>query len=204
MPEVWLRSEKLDNSIFYPGFELPDCIGTGSGPLLIVGTGRCVLEDLDVYGRPPGDVFVLKHMGMFYPRFQHWWVSDTNDWPLWLNYQAGTGRNKAVATPYKVHANTSCEGAEIDYLWQFNPRVARSAGLEASIVAIVMGYDPIVLAGCPADNTGHFFPDQRYRQDVEVLDYGAADHERGWRELNERVFKGRVSSLSGNTKKWLS
>lgn len=199
----WMVGHSLDSCIFYPGFKLPDCVEKHSGSLLIIGTARCVLDDLDTY-QPPGEVMVLKQMGMFYPRFRHWWVSDTVDWALWHNLESKGQRARDMKVPYKMHANTSLQDRRIDYHWQFNPRVGRSAGTEAAIAAIAMGYDEVVLAGCPGDGTGHFFPDQRYIPDREPLDYGALEHETAWRLLSEKVFQGRVRSLSGSTKDWLA
>jgi hypothetical protein len=198
--EAWLVSQIRDERAFYPGFVLPDCVGKFSGELLIVGTGRSVMEDLGKY-QPRGDVLVIKQMGLFYPKFRHWWLSDTKDYPNWLKCVAETGRARDYRIAFATHGNSSCPG--LDYTWQFNPRLARSAGLEAAIVSLALGYAPIVLAGCPADGTGHFFPDGNFIPGAQVIDYGDREHETAWKALSENVFKGRVKSLSGNTRKWL-
>lgn len=158
------------------------------------------MDDLDRY-TPKGDVLVIKQMGLFYPRFKHWWLSDTKDYPNWLKTVRETGRAENYRIPFITHGNTSV--TNVDYLWQFNPRMGRSAGLESCTVACALGYTKIVLAGCPANGTGHFFPDGRFIPGATVLDYGGDEHEKAWKLLNELVFKGRVKSLSGNTRKWL-
>ena len=198
-----MQRERLDGSIFYPGFQLPSCVKAFSGPLLILGTARCLLDDLDRYGTPPGDVFAVKQAGLFYWRFRHWWVSDTTDWPLWHNLVVNSSKSQAFGVPFSVHALTAFPGKEIDYHWQFNPRIARSAGPEATIAALAMGYDPIVLAGMPGDGTGHFFPDQRYKPGLEPMDYGEGEHRVQWEILEREIFKGRVKSMSGLTREIL-
>jgi hypothetical protein len=62
----------------------------------------------------------------------------------------------------------------------------------------MLGYEEIVLAGIPMDNAGHYFDPPWVATDL--ADSAVATV---WREARDRVFDGRVKSLSGNTRDWL-
>jgi len=189
-----------ETSPFHSGFDLPKCVNWFRGELMIIGTGRCVMDDLDRY-EPKGDVLVIKQMGLFYPKFRHWWLSDTKDYPNWLKTVRETGRARDMRIPFHTHSNAGFQEG-IDFRWQFNPRHARSAGLESTIIGLAMGYDSIVLAGCPADNSGHFYPDARFVPGALRIDYGDREHKDAWMLIKD-LSNGRVKSLSGNTREWL-
>jgi hypothetical protein len=66
------------------------------------------------------------------------------------------------------------------------------------MIGLALGYDKIILAGVPLDDSGHFFdiPDVR-------TSFNALNIKLEWQEADRFYLKGRVKSLSGNSAKWL-
>ena len=86
----------------------------------------------------------------------------------------------------------------MDANWEIWNNSGNSGGL-AVLLAILMGYDRIVLAGMPMDGSGRFFDDPNQ----VWVDYSRGGVERCWLEYKEFVFRNRVRSMSGNTALWL-
>ncbi len=76
--------------------------------------------------------------------------------------------------------------------------VGATSGCFGALVGLMLGYTEIVLAGIPMDNGGHFFDPPWYTTDMEDKTV-----HRQWGWARDNVFKGRVTSLSGYTRKWL-
>ena len=72
-----------------------------------------------------------------------------------------------------------------------------SSGLFACLVGLGMGYDEIVLAGIPMDDSGHFYdpPTTEHKYFENLLP--------NWRYARDEWFEGKVRSLSGYTKNLL-
>lgn len=66
--------------------------------------------------------------------------------------------------------------------------------LGACYTGLALGYDELMLCGVPLDGTGHFY------DPYWVSTPHFAGEERYWRNAAERVFNGRVRSMSGRTK----
>lgn len=169
--------------------EPPEIAGSCSGELLIASTGWNLKADLAEHGGS-GPIMAVNCAGMFLPRLAHWFTCDTWSLKEW----------EAVRLAYLPHANISYKthskmGMKADVLWPFDGRTACTSGLTAALVAILLGYDRITLAGLPGDDKGHFYPD--------TYDEFYTCHEPQWR-LIAKEYPGRVTSLSGNTKEWLS
>ena len=160
-----------------------------TGPCLVVGTGRCVRDDLDRLGPWDGDVMAVNLAGIFAPRLTHWFTAHGENLPAWEN-----ARRTLYTGTWLRHGKQG--GWNSDHYWPISGRYGRNSGMSAAIIASVM-YEKVVLCGVPSDSTGYFYPGR-------LTDYDQAKHEVAWKELNERIFKGRVTSLSGNTAKWLS
>ena len=92
-----------------------------------------------------------------------------------------------------THTHKPSPDAEIawDLTW---PRIhGGTSSLFAVFVALGLGYEQVILAGCPLDKSSHFYepPWRRCQEFNETLKH--------WEEAQE-VFKGRVKSVSGRTR----
>ena len=78
-----------------------------------------------------------------------------------------------------------------------------SSALPACYVGLALGYESILLAGVPLDDTGHFFDppeDHHLRKDRKWSNFTNEAQEYIWR--NARL-DGRVKSFSGRSREWL-
>lgn len=108
--------------------------------------------------------------------------------------------------PLQTHMNThSCQIEEPwayenhlipQFLWDFPDYYHGSSGMVGVLAGLVMGYDNIVLAGMPMDETGY------YCNPFWTFKY--IEHFMGdWEKAAKSTFNGRVTSLSGNTRELL-
>jgi len=174
-------------------------IGRHSGELWIVGSGRCVWEDT---GSIPenAQVMTLNDMVTFFPgRIKH--AYSNADWLLWFWVQ-GRRENyvREYGNDFDLHTNKVSRHKNV-IEWPF-PGMGSSA-LPACYVGLALGYDSIILAGVPLDDTGHFFDPP----EGHSLSKG-----KRWsnftNEAQEYIWKnarlgGKVKSLSGRSREWL-
>ena len=75
--------------------------------------------------------------------------------------------------------------------------VNMSSVFGAIYVGLAVGFERIILCGCPLDNTGHYYdpPGMETRFEEWTLDY--------LHTVGREAFRGRVLSMSGNTAKIL-
>jgi len=178
--------------------ELPGVAGQFSGRLLIVGGARCVWDDIDqLPGRLEkwtGDIMAVNDVGQHIHQFiRHWATLHPEYMPGWHAYRYGHN----YGARGHVYTHSTKIAAAIQFVWDL-PLAGGSSGLFAAKIALLMGYEEIVLAGMPMDGSGHFF-------DPPWLDHsglGRADLIE-WEQAREVVFGGRVRSLSGKTREIL-
>lgn len=183
----------------------PSQAGRYSGPLLILGGGRTVWDDLAAVGTPPpsgrghprwkGEVMAVNDVGAHYQGILRHWVTLHPDYlPGWMQYRRGhnLGEGKVPLT----HSQARRSGTPAAVAWPIAPR--GTSGLYACLIGLLLGYEPVVLAGIPFDNTGHYFDDPR-------IGTGFADRAQKleWIQAKERWFRGRVTSCSGWTRELL-
>ena len=196
MAEIDWQSIGIDPADF------PDC--RGSGPLLIVGCGRCVHEDLDGFPVDKHSVMAINDIGChLHAKIDHWYSNHAAHLPLWRQMRYARHRYKPHdPKPPKMHS--ASDHAVHGVLYWPVPNSAGS-GLAAAYVGLAMGYSPIVLAAMPMDACGHYFdpPIGHSMQRVRLSSFDGQKYEKFWRRANEMIFKGRVKSLSGNTRHWL-
>lgn len=196
----------------------PDCLDKYTGTLLIVGSGRCVWQDLDQFLGPGGegqflekrlarwvdregwnghrgDIMAINDIGLFLNcKLKHWASKHPNHLVARhaLRCQLRPAGEKAL-----LHSHQPYDG--IDHVWDLKVSGGLS-GFFAMKVGVLLGYERIVMAGCPTDGSGRFW------QPVEDKSgHGAQVLAKTWLEEMEKVpiLKERCRSMSGNTKKWL-
>lgn len=194
-------------------------IGNASGPLLILGSGGSLGRDLRRVRHMEwrGDKMCVNRTGLLYPLdFRHWAtihgdVAAFHPNNMDVNH-LGAGwkrsRGKMLWKSCLVHsARTGRHDRSLVCEWMYEwgedyfPRPWRNgaSGLFAVEIALLMGYDPIVLAGCPLDHSGYCWDAGDWpRQDlgwITQVQKGTTDI---WTE-RAKTWNGRVTSLSGWT-----
>lgn len=129
-------------------------VNSQSGELLIVGSGRCVWDD--VRGLPEfSQVMCVNDMGMYWPGpVRHWYSNDVEQLVHWNEGRRRT-YTQQFGTVGRLHSCFARSHLSNVHHWPFPGQ--GSSGLLAIIVALTMGYAPITTAGLPFDNSGHFY-----------------------------------------------
>jgi hypothetical protein len=169
-----------------------DYLGKSSGRLLILGDGHTLWSDMEEYGQPD-KVMAVKFAGCFVPVVHYWCHLHPEQWE-WLEKIRKIRAGRQIgATPF-----TKLGKGGIDFPVSFGGNSAAFAAL----IAVAMGFEEITLAGCPSDEIGHFYDPPGVPN--RYSGFESSGHERNWKKCRDEYFFGRVKSLSGNTKQWLS
>jgi hypothetical protein len=176
--------------------KLPEIAGRYGGPLLIMGGGRCVWEDLERIDSAFGGnrMAVNDIMAYYQGEIMHGVSLHPEYLPGWIKFRQG--HNFGNGAHVFTHSNRRV-GEYPECLWDLD-NLGGTSGLFAIFIAFLMGYKSIVLAGIPMDGSGHFF-DPHW---IET-DFSSMTQFQVWTWARDNIFKGRVKSLSGNTRRWL-
>ena len=174
--------------------EPPSRLGAFAGPLLVMGGGRTVWEDYAKVRPWKGEIMAVNDVGaVLHDRIRHWVTLHAEYMQGWRTYREKHLYGQGV--PATTHGYKGEPG--IDCIWRVG-NLGGTSGLFGCFIGLMLGYTEIVLAGVPMTNDGHFFDPPWYRSDFEDKAISFV-----WREARENIFKGRVTSLSGNTRDWL-
>jgi hypothetical protein len=164
------------------------------GKLLIVGSGRTVWQDLElIIDSEDRDVMCLNDMIMHYPyRYQYAFSNDARMLPAWVAARRPRyAMENGDVTMHSVHEDWHGKVTK----WPFPGH--GYTGLNACYVGLGMGYNDIILAGVPSDDSGHYF-------DPPYLQYTQAYQKSKKYWLNAiPLFEGKIKSVSGMTAEWL-
>jgi len=167
------------------------------GTLLILGTGRCLKDDLSKCNEPVVDVATVNDAAMYYPGYtKHIFAIHSEMIPHIKAMRAVRkySSNSFTHTLYMPNRNHFS-----DFAWDINPFGGTSAML-AVLAGLYMGYDHVILAGVPMDNSGHFWD---IAEDEVMVGLDGENIRNFWKMMNDEVFNGRVKSLSGWTRELL-
>lgn len=161
--------------------------------LLITGDGRTVHGDLEFFKSwgISHDIMAIGRSIKLHEKADHWANVDGPGSKWWAEHLPGK--------PIR-HTLGDCDG--YDCIWDDgkpdgDPWYGSSA-LFAAIIALEMGYERIVLAGCPLDHDGHwYFGPEFDGPEWRPEDYAA------WIEFSCTPRAKKVKSLSGFTKRVL-
>lgn len=171
---------------------------TFSGAILIMGGAACLWNDLKALGDWPHDRMAVNDIGSHWHHpLRHWATLHPDYLPGWMHYRMG--HNYGSGGHVFTHTILGRNGDQhVQHKWPILD-IGGSSGLFAVFIALLMGYERVVLAGMPIDGTPHYF-DPPWATGA-ALDGGA--EEIVWCEQRDRTFAGRVTSLSGRTRQWL-
>jgi hypothetical protein len=183
--------------------KIPEVVGKYQGKkLLVCGAARCLWEDLAQISVQDYEIMVVNAAGLYLPYMITHWFS---------GYYTTLGAFKKIRTS---EYHVAFEGREkiithsrfyypgVDYVWKAEKWGFGTSTLDACSIGLLMGYDRVVLAGAPLDNTGHFYdpPGQKGGEGVHDIEKMHQYYKPEWEWWNKTYFDNRVKSLSGLTK----
>lgn len=192
-------------------------------PAVVVGSAPCAFEDLEAALWLLEDPFLIAVNGActMVEHIDVMVAGHTAKAPAFVKarLEAFPGKLPEVwanyALPLKRHPNRKYPTAEYPMVTRWFDATHSLGGTSASKAAkmgLTAGYGPIVLAGCPLDNSGYSFDEAKVKHDAgckrvgdkqwdqhkTILRYRAA-----MAKLAEGEFKGKVFSMSGYSRQVL-
>ena len=166
-----------------PKGTLPDLVGSRSGALLIIGSETSVYDDLERYDHlHVGDRMLVDEIIISYPnQVEH--IASLSVSRLWFWMKA-----RPVDFKGEVHCGIRGGGFP-ENVWPFENE-PKGSDLFAVIIALLMGYDSIVLAGVPVTNAPNIVG--------KPIEPQAMIRREQW-EFLAQIWGDRVTSLSGWT-----
>lgn len=195
-------------------FPYPKIAGSYSGKSLVVcGDGAGVWDDMEAFGcrddsgprgrvRKPGWDFltVNKLVETFPGSVEHCYSNEPH---LLQKFIAARRSEYALEFGPPKHSHSVKDG--IDHRWPWGGH--GTSGLGATLVGLGLGYDSIVLCGLPLDDSPHN-GEPHWRRTAFATSEAAGsltdDRDAHWKRAMGAAFKGRVKSMSGRTRVWLS
>ena len=177
--------------------------------LLITGDGRPFLSDLEAFSMlgVPYDLGCVGRCVYEAPQEPlHWFNADGETAMAWAKQLKE--QNEGLVT----HTLGEVDGFDVDWdleqddyhheeMTNERGRLHGSSALFATLAGIAMGYDKIVLAGCPLDTEGHWYFEPNGPETLGPswmgLDFMA------WIDFSKQKEAEKVRSMSGYTEKLL-
>ena len=176
--------------------------------LVIAATAACVWDDLAALGMDHADhtswgfdVMAVNNL----VEHLHWPVAHcySNDHHGLLKWVAAMRQDVKAYFP-RGPLHTCTVGVDPINVWPWHGHGTSALG--AVLTGIAMGYKEIILCGAPLDDTPHYFDEPWHRTNFsqEIRD-GRANSGglRYWENYIDRVFEGKVRSMSGRTRELL-
>lgn len=169
------------------------------GRLLVLGGGRSVWRDIDAVGQIEDvwDVMCVNDIMAYYQGVVlHGVTLHVEYMPGWMTFRRGHafGYGRHVFT----HSDRQAGGFP-ECTWKLD-NLGGTSSMYGIFIGLVMGYEKILLAGIPMDGSGHFF-DPPGDKTAGMFDNSSQKNVWWW--ARDNIFKGRVKSMSGNTREWL-
>lgn len=192
--------------------DLPTIAGQYSGKSVVVcADAACIWDDLERFGarsdegsgqvaKPGWDFMTVNKMVEVFPgRIEHCY---SNEPQTLIRFIAARRHEYAREFSGPMHSHSISAGC--NWKWPFGG--FGTSGLGATLVALCLGYDRVVLCGMPLDNSGHNGEPHWRRCHFETSE-SAGDVVTGedghWKMARQIAFEGKVKSMSGRTMKWL-
>lgn len=186
------------------GAPFPPIAGQYSGPLLVVGSGRCVWDDLEGWSQHDVHVLAVNAMIEHFPLgVTHAYSNHADKCAHWINARCEKLK-KRDPNPIVSHSfQHNRAGSKYSWPWPGHG----SSGMSAILTGIGLGYDSIVVAGMPLDNSGHFTdpPVQHsLHKGVPPSNFLNEADDVHWKNMCNRVFEScGVKCFSGRPAQWL-
>lgn len=164
---------------------------------VIVGSGRGGFDDLGrvLLVHPGAVVFAVNDAGMYLPGFSHWVTLHSEKMAAWASVREC---DASLDQRFSTHSVT--QGNRVEWVWAGLDPYFGLSGYFAMQIAYLMGFDQIILCGCPGDGTPRFFESSVGRPDA----YAYNDKNIMYQFHNEMnrvpALKAKVKSMNGWTR----
>lgn len=156
--------------------------------LLIMGGARCLWDDWMATTVENYDIMAVNFSALFLrTHVDHIFSMHSNILKVLKEFL-----HKQKPQPI-THSNQAYDG--VDRVWPYVLHNG-SSGCYAATVGVALGYEQVILCGCPADNTGNFY-DPTWHDDFFKKKRPV------WELANDKYFEGKVFSMSGWTNELL-
>lgn len=181
--------------------------GTCRGELIIVGSARCVWDDLAEIGPSAADIMCVNDSGVRFPgHIEHWYSNHADQLSHMVKLRNMGHAGRTWGPRYTHSVQDAPSSREADVVWPLQMR--GNSGLTAPLVGLALGYEKITVCGVPLDDSGHFHdpPEGHWLQSeakgfVHRVKWSNFDQE-GYRRALGRdriaVYGGRVRFVSGH------
>lgn len=187
--------------------------------LIVAGSAACVFDDFEraLDAAPLAEVMLVNGACQLIENAEHVLAGHTDKAE---EFAAARRAKFPNARPWRLHANWAFPNkapkhkypSVTDWWGATMSSGATSAG-KAALIGLAMGFDRIILAGCPMDGSG-YAPGETdgIKQDAACQRIGDAKKQQAltirrykarMAELAQTTFKGRVLSMSGYTREVL-
>ena len=193
----------MTSPINYPGKIKITCTTArpkpvGTDEALVIGCSDQVKSDLRIYKPKTNDVIACNDAGCYYQQpIRHWVAVHAALFTQWENLR----KFRKFEGFYHTHTiKYGTFGGHAHFVWEIE-KFGGSVAMLATIVALEMGYNRVVLAGCPMDDSPHFWDlclDERPKLALDGPSIRDC-----WTLAKDVYFKDRVRSLSGWTRELL-
>lgn len=124
-----------------------------SGTLLIIGSARCVYDDVKAAeALGPCARFLINGAALLFEHAEHWLIGHGEKAP---NFRGA--RDAVFETPIKfIHGSVrgDTNPAYFTHLWE-KVSTGGTSAWKAVRIGKAMGYDRLILCGCPIDDSGY-------------------------------------------------
>lgn len=168
----------------------------GDNPILITGSAKCLYDDIKEARKsyPSAPIMAINESGIWLDEnIEHWFSFHGESLLGWKAQRDARFGNKDIV----LHTIKGRSSGPIT-AWSFS--LGGSSALGAVLVALALGYSPVILCGCPLDNSGYIHGNSKLNSNF--LNEVSGPEEKRWLSHIE-YFNGRVKSMSGRTKEWL-
>lgn len=115
---------------------------------LVLGTGRCVWDDVLKAGHEGRDIIAVNDIGMHWPgNVKVLYSNDAQMLPKWER-----ARRPEFAPIQSMASNHPSPFAK-----HYEQFVSGNSAVNAALLAQSLEYDEIIVCGCPCDDSGHYF-----------------------------------------------
>jgi hypothetical protein len=178
--------------------EKPALVDSESGTAVVLGNAMCVWDDIRKL--PAHDaVIAINDVGAYYRHKVHHWISYHDQCLIpFREVRRSKHRNDPMLHAHFLENVNAEEIYDIHY-WNLTYHYSTS-GILAVLIGLLLGYDKLILAGMPADNTPDFW------QDPNVWNsQGTKVRHKLWQIVMDRVpdIQRCCRSVSGHTMQWL-
>ena len=171
-------------------------VGSCSGELIIIGTARCVWEDIRGLCQTK-NVMCVNDIGMHYPGPFIWWYSNEIEQLIHWNEGRHKPFKKRYSDGHQLISACKRDGEDYRDVHHFPVPCQGGSGVAAVLVALILGYDDITCAGMPFDNSGHYYNPPTFSDRGHFWSDFVSETPDSLLENLKPLWKGKVKFLSG-------